>query len=59
MNYEQQPDGTYLVAIPEPYFVGFLLKKCRCDCGKVFKNRDLYRTHWRKEHGLTPTTQGE
>ena len=47
---QENPDGTWSQAIPEPFFVGFKLKKAQCDCGKVFKNREAYREHWQLEH---------
>ena len=49
-TWQENEDGTWSVAIPEPYFVGWRLKKALCDCGLTFKNRDLYREHYRTEH---------
>ena len=47
---QQNNDGSWGPAIPEPFFVGWRLRKCRCDCGRVFKSRDKYREHYAAGH---------
>lgn len=39
-------------AIPEPLYVGWRLKKSRCDCGEVFRERVQYRGHYALVHIL-------
>lgn len=44
--------GTYVPAIPLPLFVGWKLRKCRCDCGDVFRSQLRYREHYAYAHIL-------
>lgn len=48
----QNDRGEWVPAIPEPLFVGFRLRKCRCDCGEVRKSRESYREHYALAHVL-------
>lgn len=57
-NMAQRGDGTWEQGIPEPFWVGWRLRKARCECGRVFKRtgrkgasaRTLYRIHYRAAH---------
>lgn len=42
--------GQWVPAIPEPMFVGFRLRHCRCDCGEIRKTRRSYREHYALTH---------
>lgn len=48
----QNKRGEWVPAIPEPLFVGFGLRKCRCDCGEVRRSRLSYREHYALAHIL-------
>lgn len=48
----QNTRGEYVPAVPEPLYVGWRLKKCKCDCGEVFKSRREYRGHYAYAHIL-------
>ena len=48
----QNDRGQWVPAIPEPLFVGFRLRKCRCDCGDLRPNRQSYREHYALAHIL-------
>lgn len=47
-------------SIAYPYFVGWGLKKAKCDCGRVFKNIEDFRAHyvykavWENESNYIP-----
>lgn len=51
----QNRRGEWVPAIPEPLFVGLGLRRCRCDCGRTFRDRETYRGHYALVHilGLT------
>lgn len=49
---QQNDCGEYVPAIPEPLFVGWRLRRCRCDCGETFKDRMAYRGHYALVHIL-------
>jgi hypothetical protein len=46
--------GEWVPPIPCPYYFGWGLKKCRCECGETFKNEELYRGHYALKHILFP-----
>lgn len=48
----QNDRGEWVPAIPEPLFVGFRLRKARCDCGETFRGRLRYREHFALVHIL-------
>ena len=48
--FTMREDGLCERAIPYPYFVGWGLRKAKCECGKKFKNIDLYNQHYRDFH---------
>ena len=57
--YEQNALGEYQPSIPEPYFVGWKLRKFRCPCGPngfrkgpTFKTRIDYDEHYFHAHIL-------
>jgi hypothetical protein len=47
-------------AIPYPLFVGFGLRKAKCECGRTFKSKQAYDEHyiyqavWQNESGYIP-----
>lgn len=47
-------------SVAEPMWVGFGLRKAKCECGRVFKDRETYRNHfiyeavWEDESGYIP-----
>lgn len=47
---QQNLIGQWVPAIPEPLFVGWRLRKCRCACGETFKGRTAYRGHYALVH---------
>lgn len=51
-SWEQLKDGTWREATPYPYFVGWRLRKAKCECGKKFKNYDKYAEHYQEMHTL-------
>lgn len=48
----QNRRGDWVPGIPEPLFVGFGLRRCRCDCRRTFRNRETYRGHYALVHIL-------
>jgi hypothetical protein len=48
-------------SIPMPLYVGFGLKKARCECGQTFKTEQAYKEHfiyfavWQNESGYIPS----
>jgi len=48
----QNKRGEWVPAIPEPLFVGWRLRKCRCDCGETFKDKVSYQGHYALVHIL-------
>lgn len=48
----QNSQGRWVPAIPLPLFVGFGLRKSRCDCGRTFKDQEAYRAHYALVHIL-------
>lgn len=60
MTYSEEPTvqtqnnrGEWVEAIPEPFYVGFRLKKCRCsECGEIFSSTQRYREHYAYAHIL-------
>lgn len=48
----QNDRGEWVPAIPLPLFVGFRLRKCRCECGQTFPNKLRYREHFALAHIL-------
>lgn len=42
--------GQWVPAVPEPFYLGFFRKKCRCDCGERFRSRALYEKHYVYTH---------
>jgi hypothetical protein len=48
----QNDRGEWVPAIPEPLYVGWRLRRCRCDCGETFRNRRRYREHYALAHVL-------
>lgn len=45
---QQNDDGTYSQAIPEPF--GLAFKVMCCECGKKFWFDSAYRVHYRSQH---------
>lgn len=47
----------YRPVVAHPYYVGFGLRKAKCDCGRIFKNREdfeahyIYKAVWENESG--------
>ena len=48
----QNERGEWVPAIPLPLYVGFLHRKCRCDCGQTFRSGQRYREHYALRHIL-------
>lgn len=46
--------GEWVPPIYCPYYFGWRLKKCKCICGKKFKNEEDYRAHYAYKHILYP-----
>lgn len=44
--------GHYVPAIPEPFWVGWRLRKARCDCGATFRGKAAYEGHYALVHVL-------
>lgn len=42
--------GEWVPVIPLPYFYGFALRRCECNCGKKFRNMQRYSEHYSYEH---------
>ena len=52
MASSQDPTGRWMPIPPHPLYLGWRLVRCRCQCGRKFKNVELYREHWVKAgHG--------
>ena len=64
-TYEQMPDGTWRPAVPEPFWIRrWFRSRPQCFftepisgsdtlyriCSRVFKTRDQYEEHYRREH---------
>lgn len=49
---QENDRGEWVPAIPEPLFVGWRLRRCRCNCGETFKDRVTYRGHYALAHIL-------
>jgi hypothetical protein len=47
---QQNEWGQWLPAIPEPLYVGWGLRHCRCECGEVRKTRLSYQEHYALAH---------
>lgn len=47
---QTQTRRGWVPAIPEPFYIGFRLRRCRCDCGLTFRNKQRYREHYAYQH---------
>lgn len=45
-------NGRWVPAIPLPLYVGWRLQKCRCHCGRTFRNEEIYEGHYALIHIL-------
>ena len=58
----QNRRGEWVPAIPEPLWIGFLLRHAQCSCGCKFDDDVTYRGHYALEHivlGNQPLVGGE
>jgi len=46
--------GEWVPLIPCPYYYGWRLNWCRCECGKKFKTEEEYKGHYAYQHILFP-----
>jgi hypothetical protein len=44
--------GEWVPSIPEPEFIGYKLRHCKCDCGEKFATKLAYRSHYALIHIL-------
>ena len=49
----------WLVAIPEPFWAGWWLRKAQCTCGSQFRHVESYRRHWVAAHSQSLRQEGD